>query len=365
MGSATQLLACEAPRRSGRGRRGQTRAMTRAMTRAVATIPLRPAHRLLWLRVLAVNVAILVAAVLALVLTPATVSASPRASEVAVLAVGLVVTAVANAFVVRSMVRPLDELAARLDREGALGTAGRLTVEGDGIAARLSRAVNDLLERLEEGRRQAGVAALAAQESERARIAQELHDGVGQSLTVILLEAGALAGRSHVDPTELDRIRELARTSLDEVRGVARQLRPHVLEDLGLRSALSALTTELFGHGDTHVRRGIAPGLPDLEEATELVVFRVAQEALTNVARHAAAATVEVRLARVGDRVELVVADDGVGIPRAADGTGLRGMRERAAIIGADLAVGPSDTGGTVVRLQVPVTRAVPQEARS
>ena len=278
---------------------------------------------------------------------------------------GLVVTAVANAFVVRSMVRPLDELAARLDREGSFGTASRLPVEGDGIVARLSRAVNDLLERLEEGRRQAGVAALAAQESERARIAQELHDGVGQSLTVILLEAGALAGRSQVDPAELDRIRELARTSLDEVRGVARQLRPHVLEDLGLRSALSALTTELFGHGDTHVRRGIAPGLPDLEEATELVVFRVAQEALTNVARHAAAATVEVRLARVGDRVELVVADDGVGIPNGADGTGLRGMRERAAVIGADLTVGPSGSGGTLVRLQVPVGRSVPDEVRS
>lgn len=232
------------------------------MTRAVATTPLRPAHRLLWLRVLAVNVAILVAAVLALVLTPATVSARPRASEVVVLAVGLVVTAVANAFVVRSMVRPLDELAARLDREGSFGTASRLPVEGDGIVARLSRAVNDLLERLEEGRRQAGVAALAAQESERARIAQELHDGVGQSLTVILLEAGALAGRSQVDPAELDRIRELARTSLDEVRGVARQLRPHVLEDLGLRSALSALTTELFGHGDTHVHGGSHRGCP-------------------------------------------------------------------------------------------------------
>lgn len=320
----------------------------------MATVPLPPVHRPLWLRVLGVNVAILTAAVLALVLTPATVSARPRLSELVVLAVGLAVTAVANAFVVRGMVRPLDELAARLDREGALGTASRLPVDGDGIVARLSRAVNALLERLEEGRRQAGAAALAAQEAERARIAQELHDGVGQSLTAILLEAGALAGRSTVDVAEVERIRDLARTSLEEVRGVARQLRPHVLEDLGLRSALSALTTELFGHGDTHVRRGIAPGLPDLDEATELVVFRVAQEALTNVARHAGAATVEVRLARVGDGVELVVADDGVGIAAGAAGTGLRGMRERAALVGAELAVGPREGGGTLVRLQVP-----------
>jgi len=321
----------------------------------MAPTPLRPALRPLWLRVVAVNVAILAGAVLVLVLTPATISAQPQAREMVVLAVGLLVMVVANAFLIRSMVRPLDEVAARLDREGSLGTAGKLPVSGDGLADRLSMAVNDLLERLEEGRRQAGVAALAAQEAERARIAQELHDGVGQSLTVILLEAGALSGRSHVDPADLEHIRELARTSLEEMRGVARQLRPHVLEDLGLRSALSALTNELFGHGDTHVRRGISPGLPDLPDTSELVLFRVAQEALTNVARHAGASTVDVRLARVGDAVELVVSDDGVGIPRDADGTGLRGMRERAATIGADLAVGRREGGGTEVRLRVAV----------
>lgn len=319
---------------------------------------LRPALRPLWLRVVGVNVTILAGAVLVLVLTPATVSAQTRGRELVVLAVGLLVMVVANVYVVRGLVRPLDEVAARLDREGSLGTAGKLPVSGDGLADRLSMAVNDLLDRLEEGQRQAGVAALAAQEAERARIAQELHDGVGQSLTVILLEAGALASRTDVDPADLEHIRELARTSLEEMRGVARQLRPHVLEDLGLRSALSALTTELFGHGATHVRRGISPGLPELPDTSELVLFRVAQEALTNVARHAGASTVEVRLARVGDAVELVVSDDGVGIPRDADGTGLRGMRERAATIAAHLAVGRREGGGTEVRLRVPLTLA-------
>ena len=77
---------------------------------------------------------------------------------------------------------------------------------------------------------------------------------------------------------------------------MARRLRPHVLEDLGLRSALAALTNDLFGHVDTDVRRRIMPGLPELDDAIELVVFRVAQEALTNVARHANASTVELSL---------------------------------------------------------------------
>jgi two-component system sensor histidine kinase UhpB len=228
-------------------------------------------------------------------------------------------------------------------------------VDDDGIAGRVAGAVNDLLGRIEREQRAAGASALAGQEGERARIAQELHDGVGQSLTAILLEAGRLAGSERVAPEDVGRIRDVARDSLDEVRRVARQLRPHVLEDLGLRSALSALTTDLFEHGGTHARRSISPALPDLDETVELVVFRVAQEALTNVARHADATSVELRLTPLGDDVVLVVADDGRGVPRGADGTGLRGMRERAGLVGGTVDVTRREGGGTVVTLVVPV----------
>nr|WP_281363222.1 sensor histidine kinase [Nocardioides perillae] len=197
-----------------------------------------------------------------------------------------------------------------------------------------------------------------AEEAERARIAQDLHDGVGQSLTAVLLELAA-AERS-MAPEERAAVaaaREGVRAALEEVRVAARRLRPHVLEDLGLRSALVALTTDLFAATDVAVHRAVVPGLPAMSEATELVVFRVAQEALTNVARHADARTVRLRLGPVGAHVELVVEDDGRGVDPAApatQGTGLRGMAERAAGVGGSLSVTRREGGGTRVRLLVP-----------
>lgn len=316
---------------------------------------LRTVHRPLWWRVVVVNVLVFAVGTAALAFSPATVSARPVASEVVVLVLGLAVMTGANALVVRSLVRPLDSLVHRLDHELSVDPIQRLPEDDDGIAGRVTAAVNDLLDRIEREQRAAGASALAGQEGERARIAQELHDGVGQSLTAILLEAGRLAGSGHVDPEDVGRIRDVARDSLDEVRRVARRLRPHVLEDLGLRSALASLTTDLFEHGGTHARRTVSPAVPALDETVELVVFRVAQEALTNVARHARASSVELRLAPRGEMVVLTVADDGRGLPPGADGTGLRGMRERAGLVGGTLDVRPREGGGTVVTLEVPV----------
>ncbi|KRF15570.1 hypothetical protein ASG90_11965 [Nocardioides sp. Soil797] len=290
-----------------------------------------------------------------LAFSPATVSSRPLWSEVIVLAVGLTVMIVANGVLVGGNLRPLDRLVSQLDRARSTEPIERLPVPRSGISHDLAESVNDLLGRIESGQRESSLAALAAQEAERARIAQELHDGVGQSLTAVLLEIGALTDDADPETARaLAGVREATRASLDEVRGVARQLRPHVLEDLGLRSALAALTTELFSHGATHVRRGIMPGLPELDDPVELVVFRVAQEALTNVARHGRARTVELTLNQVGGDVVLTVDDDGIGIPTGAAGTGVRGMRERATLVGGHLEVGRRDGGGTRVRLVVP-----------
>lgn len=305
-------------------------------------------------RVIVINGLLFALGTALLALSPATVSPRPLLSEVIVLVVGLSVMILANAILVRGTLRPLDRLVEQLDRARSTDPIERLPVPGAGISRQLAISVNELLARIEHGQREAQLGALAAQEAERARIAQELHDGVGQSLTAVLLELGALDAADG-NAEALGRVREITRSSLDEVRGVARQLRPHVLEDLGLRSALASLTTELFGHGATHVKRGIAPGLPDLDDATELVVYRVAQEALTNVARHASARTVELTLSQQGNAVALTVTDDGVGIAPGATGTGLRGMRERASLVDGRLDVQRRDGGGTVVRLVVPV----------
>ncbi|PUA80051.1 sensor histidine kinase [Nocardioides currus] len=304
-------------------------------------------------RVIVINGLLFAAGTAVLALSPATVSSQPVLSESVVLLVGLAVMIVANSVLVRRALRPLERLRHQLTSAASAAPEERVAVPASGVTRPVSVAVNDLLERIDDAQRASAAAALAAQESERSRIAQELHDGVGQSLTAVLLELKLLS-ESAPSPS-LDRVRDGVRASLDEVRSVARTLRPHVLEDLGLRSALAALTQDLFGSTRTHVRRGIMPGLPDLPADVELVVFRVAQEALTNVARHAEATTVELSLGMVGREIELRVTDDGHGLPRGAEGTGLRGMRERAALVGGRIDVARRDGGGTVAALRVPV----------
>ncbi|NYG60643.1 two-component system sensor histidine kinase UhpB [Nocardioides daedukensis] len=306
-------------------------------------------------RVILVNGVLFALGTALLAFSPASVSPEPLLSEVVVLLVGLSVMILANSLLVRSMLRPLEQLSHDLDRARSTEPIAKVPVARAGIARQLATAVNDLLARIEIGRKESQLAALAAQEAERARIAQELHDSVGQSLTVVLLELKAVAGRVDADAQlSLEGTRETVRASLDEVRTVARQLRPHVLEDLGLRSALASLTTKLFSER-THVERGIAPGLPELDDHVELVIFRVAQEALTNVARHAHASTVDLRLSKVGNSVVLLVEDDGLGIAPGVRGTGIRGMEERAALVDATLEVTRREGRGTRVRLAVPI----------
>jgi two-component system sensor histidine kinase UhpB len=214
---------------------------------------------------------------------------------------------------------------------------------------------NAMLDRLEEERSTSNAKALAAQEAERHRIAQELHDEVGQHLTVVLLGLKQLEAQLPADQrAEVALLRESTREGLDDVRRVARRLRPGVLEDLGLTAALTALTNDFGTHNTASVRRVIAPGLPELAPDVELVVYRVAQEALTNAARHARASRVELSLVRVGERVVLEVTDDGRGFDAGRGGAGLRGMAERSRLVGGELRILSTPGHGSTVRLAVP-----------
>jgi two-component system sensor histidine kinase UhpB len=286
--------------------------------------------RLYW-KVVLTNGAVLLAATLLLVLGPFSVSRHPVVSEAVVLGAGLLVMLVTNALLLRSSFKPVEQVVAEHSA---------------------------ILERLEEERATSNARALAAQEAERNRIAQELHDEVGQQLTVVLLGLKRAEQRAPADlAADLALLRESTREGLDDVRRVARQLRPGVLEDLGLASALASLASDFAEHSGASVRRVVTPGLAPLPPEAEVVVYRVAQEALTNAARHAGAREVVLSLTRLGDRVVLEVADDGCGFDDRLEGAGLRGMRERARLVEGTLAV-DSSPGGTRVRLEVPV--AVP-----
>jgi two-component system, NarL family, sensor histidine kinase UhpB len=195
---------------------------------------------LFW-RVFGTNAAVLVLAFLALVFAPVTVSVPPATIELVVLAVGLVCLLALNLALLRPAFRPLDELAETMKRHDPLTPGVRVRVDGEPDVAALARTFNDMLDRLESERRDSARRALMVQEGERRRIARELHDEVGQTLTGVMLQVESLAA---VIPDELreqlDELRETARQGTEEVRRIARRLRPEALEDLGLQSALAA-----------------------------------------------------------------------------------------------------------------------------
>jgi two-component system sensor histidine kinase UhpB len=232
---------------------------------------------------------------------------------------------------------------------------------GDRDVAALADAFNKMLDRLEGERRESARLALAAQEAERLRVARDLHDGIGQTLTAVTLQAERAAqGPVDAMPAALDSVADSVGRSLDDVRRIARELRPEALDDLGLGNALIALAERLSRDSGLRVERHVAPLPSSLPSELELVVYRVAQEALTNVVRHARAQTATLSLDAIGGRLVLEVRDDGRGIGdrRGRSSTGIAGMRERALLVDGSLAIEPAGGGGTVVRLEAPLPEA-------
>jgi two-component system sensor histidine kinase UhpB len=298
---------------------------------------------LLW-RVFAGNAVVLLAATLVLVLSPATVSFPVALEELLVLAVGLSVMLSLDVVLLRRAFGPLRALAAFARSVDPLTPGQRSHLQAADHEVRdVANAVDEMLVRLEAERRESARRALAAQERERVRIARELHDEVGQALTAVLWMVEGKA-------------REGVRAALEDVRAIARRLRPEALDDLGLVSALAALTVAVQQASGVRVERVLDGAAADgLTAEHELVIYRVAQEALTNVARHSGARTATVRLAREPAGTVLEVVDDGTGFDpsTASAGAGLRGMRERALLIGARLAIDARPGSGARVRLEI------------
>ncbi|MEU4981564.1 HAMP domain-containing sensor histidine kinase [Streptomyces sp. NPDC021969] len=312
---------------------------------------------LFW-RIFGLNAVVLGFATALLLWAPVTVSVPILLTEAVVLVVGMGVMLVANGALLRWGLAPLERLTKLMTTVDLLRPGQRLPVSGGGEVPELIRTFNAMLDRLENERATSSARVLLAQEAERRRIAQELHDEVGQSMTAILLVLGRAADDAE-EPLrdELHQAQEITRESLDEVRRLVRRLRPGVLDDLGLISALSSLTHDFATHTGLRVVRRFDAALPDLDHETELVLYRVAQESLTNAARHADAERLEVGLAGADGAVTLTVADDGRGIEAAHEGAGIRGMRERALLIGAALDITSAPGAGTRIWLTAPLPR--------
>ena len=266
-------------------------------------------------RVVLINGLIFTLGTLILALSPATVSARIKLTEIPVLVIGLAVMLTANALLLRSSLAPM----------------------------------------LKSERSTANASALAAQENERQRIARELHDEIGQTLTVALLFLKRAVDRAPAEIRgELADTQEAVRAGLDEVRSIARRLRPDALEDLGLHSALNALCSEFSQATGIVVVKNIAPQANRLQPEVELVCYRIAQESLTNIARHAEASKVWLDLHTTTDQLLLRIADDGRG-GVDTEGAGINGMRERALLVSAALTIASPVGEGTEVLVTIPI----------
>jgi two-component system sensor histidine kinase UhpB len=308
-------------------------------------------------RVVLLNSAVLLVASLALALGPATVSSPIHVRELIVLMAGMVVAMCASVVLVQRAFAPLRRLTRLMHTIDPLAPGTRLEVgHAAGDVQELAESFNDMLGRLENERRESANRAVRAQEEERRRLARELHDELGQTLTGVLLQIDQAIRTPR--EADLEQAREGARRSLDDVRRIARDLRPDTLVELGLPSALHALATRFTRQCGVVVDRQLDADVPALGEDVEVALYRVAQEALTNVARHAGAGRVTLTLSHTSGAVTLIVDDDGCGVPAylGAEARGITGMRERAMLVHGRLRIGRSPAEGTRVRLVVPAS---------
>jgi two-component system sensor histidine kinase UhpB len=283
-------------------------------------------------------------------------------TTLALVALALLAAALAASLIVqRRRWAPLESLIEEMEKVDLSRPGPALPDSIDGVAEtaeveRLELAFLRMMRRLEAERLRAGSAALRAQEQERARVARDLHDEVNQSLTGLLLRLEALReGASPEIEPELARTKALANQAMRELLSLARQLRPTALDDLGLVAALSGLVDQASESG-VEATLSEDGGVTGLSGDVQLVIYRVAQEALSNATRHSGADRVSVALREHGRGVELEVADDGRGFAfeRSESGLGIAGMRERALLVGGELTIESRPGAGTTVRLSVP-----------
>jgi two-component system, NarL family, sensor histidine kinase UhpB len=309
-------------------------------------------------QILAVNALLITATVLAASVAARLQLDSPGSRRQSlVLVAAILATVLVNGIVLRRRFEPLESLIDTMERAELSDPGVRSPVRaGDSEeVVRLHQAFNRMLTRMEEERRHSSEAVLRAQEAERARLARDLHDEANQALTGVLLRLRAI---EHDAPEalrpELRETADAASQAMDELLRLARELRPSALDDHGLEAALRTQVAGFMRQTGVAANLEIGDDVGELSPDEQIVVYRVVQEALNNVAQHAAANAVTVELRRADGRKMLRVTDDGRGFNDAAGetpGLGITGMRERARLAGGRLRVRSRPGSGTVVEL--------------
>jgi signal transduction histidine kinase len=236
-------------------------------------------------------------------------------------------------------------------------------------SSELRRAYAELV-RKEERLREISRRAIALSEGERRAIGRELHDSVGQALTAIRIHltllgdlvASGAPGAAARAGTMIAQSISMTDETLEEIRRAVMRLGPAILDEIGLAEALERYCDDFAERSRIEVRRSIEAGGGPLSQGVEGALYRIAQEALTNVAKHAGAASVSVELTNEGGAVVLAIEDDGAGFvpgsPEASGGHGLPGMRERVELLGGTLKLASEPGKGTKLRVELPAASA-------
>jgi two-component system sensor histidine kinase UhpB len=310
-------------------------------------------------QVLTVNALLITATVFAASI--AVVHSEPviEGKHVLVLVAALMAMVLVNGVLLRRRFAPLEELIAAMERVdfGGRDTRARIPTANLEEVARLHRAFDTMLARLEAERARTATAVLQAQEGERARLARDLHDEANQALTGVLLRLEATAQDAPVElREELRETQRVATQAMGELVRLARELRPVALDDLGLGAALRTQVDDFGRRAGLRTTLALPPGgVEDISADEQLVVYRVVQEGLSNIARHARAQSVRVEVERPDGGTVVRLADDGAGFTpgREVPGLGLTGMRERAVLAGGRVDIASAPGAGTTIELRL------------
>ena len=207
---------------------------------------------------------------------------------------------------------------------------------------------------------------LSAREEERKKVAREIHDEIGQILTALKMDAQWL--QKQIDATKpklhakVHGMVELTNQAFETVHRISSELRPRMLDDLGLEAALEWLASDFTRRTGVPCNMKVSISEPRVTGSGATAIFRIVQEALTNIARHARASAASVSIHESGDRLEPAICDDGIGITEkqssAHSSFGLLGIRERVNALGGEASVGVNGGGGTTVRVVIPLPRS-------